>query len=110
MKIIATKVNYKIVYGDRVKALGLVEDKIVSEIKIKTIVPCCDKMAAAMDGGAISFGNPIKYGDKNAVYIDSGHPDTTPHLPLAISFCPFCAESIEIELIQKAPTPTGPGL
>jgi hypothetical protein len=65
--------------------------------------PCCDAMQEALGDGAVTFGeNDSTLNEIGALCITRCYPwpegASTEHFPIA--FCPFCGESITIDLVE----------
>jgi hypothetical protein len=71
-----------------------------NEYELDNINSCCTDMKSALDDGYIKFGEADAYynnSDKNLNLVHStSYPECTCFEEMPISFCPFCAEPVEI--------------
>jgi hypothetical protein len=93
------KIDIKIEY--HVKESTFIKKGEIRDIKAVNIEYCCDKMKAAFSDNFVGFGeyppdNILNYNKEVNIYDCSPYPEGACWNEMPISYCPFCAEKIQI--------------
>lgn len=77
----------------------------VYEVNVSDTAFCCDDMESAWGQGFVGFGEADGFLNKNKnvnVFRCYPYPEGAVFEEIAIRFCPFCAEKIEVEVFDDA--------